>query len=75
MPTKLHKKSIIQKTALVSFSLLVSKFLGIIRDVIQMRYMGVGALSDAFNIAIKIPTVLRKFLQKGHLAPLLYLQS
>lgn len=65
MPTKLHKKSIIQKTILVSFSLLVSKFLGIIRDVIQIRYLGVGALSDAFNIAIKIPTVLRKIFAEG----------
>ncbi len=68
MPTKLHKKSILKNTAFVSFSLLMSKFLGVIRDVIQVRYMGVGALSDAFNIAFKIPQLLRKVFAEGALS-------
>ena len=65
MTTKLHKKTILHKTALVAFLSLLSKFLGIIRDVIQVRYMGVGALSDAFNIAFKIPQLLRKIFADG----------
>lgn len=68
MSIKLHKKSILKNTALVSFSLLISKFLGFVRDVIQVRYMGVGALSDAFNIAIKIPQLLRKIFAEGALS-------
>ena len=66
--SKLHKKSILKNTAFVSFSLLMSKFLGVIRDVLQVRYMGVGALSDAFNIAFKIPQVLRKIFAEGALS-------
>ncbi len=68
MSTKLHKKSILKHTAFVSLASLMSKFLGVIRDVIQVRYMGVGALSDAFNIAFKIPQVLRKIFAEGALS-------
>lgn len=68
MTTKLHKKTILHKTALVAFLSLLSKFLGIIRDVIQVQYMGVGALSDAFNIAFKIPQLLRKIFADGALS-------
>lgn len=68
MPAQLHKKAILKKTVLVSISLLMSKFLGVIRDVIQIRYMGVGALSDAFNIAFKIPQLLRKIFAEGALS-------
>ena len=61
----LDKKSILKKTALVSISLLFSKLLGIPREVLQVRYLGVGPLSDAFNTALKIPSFLRKIFAEG----------
>lgn len=61
----LHKKSILKKTALVSISLLFSKLLGIPREILQVRYLGVGPLSDAFNSALKIPSLLRRIFAEG----------
>ncbi len=68
MSKKLKKSSILKKTASVSLSLLFSKFLGVIREVVQISYLGVGPLSDAFNTAMKIPTLLRKLFAEGALS-------
>jgi len=65
---KLHKNSILSKTARVSIVLLLSKFLGVAREIIQAKYLGVGSLSDAFNTAMKIPTLLRKIFAEGALS-------
>jgi putative peptidoglycan lipid II flippase len=66
--TKLHKKSILKKTASVSASLLFSKLLGVVREVVQVSYLGVGELSDAFNTALKLPNLLRKIFAEGALS-------
>jgi putative peptidoglycan lipid II flippase len=66
--SRLQKKSILRKTASVSLLLLLSKFLGIIREVVQVSYLGVGPLSDAFNAAMKIPNLLRKLFAEGALS-------
>lgn len=68
MSKKLEKKSILKMTASVSLSLLFSKFLGIIREVVQVSYLGVGPLSDAFNTALRIPNLLRKLFAEGALS-------
>lgn len=68
MQSHLHKKSILKKTAQVGISLLLSKFLGIAREVLQVKYLGVGAASDAFSIAYKIPNLLRKIFAEGALS-------
>lgn len=68
MHRRLHKKSILKKTAQVGASLLLSKFLGIAREVLQVKYLGVGQLSDAFNIAYRIPNMLRKIFAEGALS-------
>ncbi len=65
---KLHKKSILKKTASVSASLLFSKLLGVVREIFQVSYLGVGAFSDAFNTALKIPNLLRKIFAEGALS-------
>lgn len=68
MAENLHKKSIVRKTAFVSIALLLSKFLGVAREVFQVRYLGVGPLSDAFNSAFKIPNLLRRIFAEGALS-------
>jgi putative peptidoglycan lipid II flippase len=65
---KLHKKSIVKTTAFTSIALLLSKCMGIAREFIQVSYLGVGPLSDAFNTAFKIPTILRKIFAEGALS-------
>ncbi len=39
-----------------------------IRDVIMFHIFGVGALTDAFNVAFTIPNVLRRFFAEGAFA-------
>lgn len=68
MESKLKKKSILQKTAQVGFSSLISKFLGIMREILQVHYLGIGPISDAFNMAYKIPNSLRKVFAEGALS-------
>lgn len=68
MQGQLHKKSILRKTAEVGSSSLISKFLAIAREIIQVKYLGIGVASDAFSIAFKIPSVLRKVFAEGALS-------
>ncbi len=62
------RKSIIQKTVQVGGSTLISRFLGIIREILMIRYMGASALSDAFITAWKVPNSLRKIFAEGALS-------
>lgn len=53
---------------LVSGSTLVSRLLGVARELLWSRYLGVGILSDAFFTAYKIPNSLRKVFAEGALS-------
>ncbi|MCX5922915.1 MAG: murein biosynthesis integral membrane protein MurJ [Candidatus Dependentiae bacterium] len=68
MSTVLHKKSILKKTFEVGSSTLLSRFFGIIREVLMVRYLGAGAISDGFLTAYKIPNLLRKIFAEGALS-------
>lgn len=67
MSSTLNKKSIFKKTAQVSFSTLLSRFLGIAREMIAARYMSL-LVRDAFFTAFKIPNSLRKIFAEGALS-------
>jgi putative peptidoglycan lipid II flippase len=67
-PSTLHKKSIIRKTIEVGSSTLVSRVLGIAREVLLARFLGAGAISDAFITAFKIPNSMRKVFAEGALS-------
>ena len=60
--------SIIKKTLQIGGSTLVSRFLGIIRELLMVKYLGAGATSDAFLTAFKIPNSLRKIFAEGALS-------
>ncbi len=62
------RKSIMQKTMQVGGSTLISRCLGIVREILQVRYMGASALSDAFITAWKVPNSLRKIFAEGALS-------
>ncbi|GMU18922.1 MAG: hypothetical protein AMXMBFR12_01140 [Candidatus Babeliales bacterium] len=64
----MHRKSIIKKTIQIGSSTLTSRFLGIIRDLLMIRYLGVGLVSDAFTIAYRMPNTLRKVFAEGALS-------
>lgn len=62
------RKFILKKTIEVGASTLVSRVLGIIREVLQVHFLGVGPFSDAFIAAFKIPNSLRKIFAEGALS-------
>ena len=62
------KKSILSKTIQVGFFTLMSRFLGIVREYLQVRYIGPGLLSDAFVVAYRLPNSLRKIFAEGALS-------
>lgn len=64
----MHRKSIIKKTIQIGSSTLTSRFLGIIRDLLMIRYLGVGLVSDAFTVAYRMPNTLRKVFAEGALS-------
>ncbi|OGB83796.1 murein biosynthesis integral membrane protein MurJ [candidate division TM6 bacterium RIFCSPHIGHO2_12_FULL_32_22] len=66
--TILKKRSILSKTFQVGFLTFLSRILGLAREVLQARFLGVGALSDAFIIAFKLPNSLRKIFAEGALS-------
>jgi putative peptidoglycan lipid II flippase len=64
----LTKNKIIKKTIEVGSSTLLSRFFGIVREVLMVKYLGVSGLSDAFLTAYKIPNSLRKIFAEGALS-------
>lgn len=61
------KRSIIRKTFEFGVPTFLSRMLGLVREILQARIMGVGVVSDAFIAAFKIPNSLRKIFAEGAL--------
>lgn len=65
---RLDKKRITIGALIQAIYTLVSRIAGMVRDVITFHIFGVGALTDAFNVAFTIPNVLRRFFAEGAFA-------
>lgn len=61
----LQRKSIVNKMLQFGVMTFASRMLGLLREILQARYLGVGILSDAFIIALKLPLSLRKIFAEG----------
>jgi putative peptidoglycan lipid II flippase len=64
----MNKKTMIKKTISVGGSTLLSRVLGIVREVLQAQYLGVNAMSDAFVAAFQVPNSFRKIFVEGALS-------
>ena len=53
------------KTSVVSGMTLVSRILGLVRDVVFARFFGASMVMDAFLVAQRIPNMLRRFFAEG----------
>jgi putative peptidoglycan lipid II flippase len=67
MNLNLNKKSILKKTFQVGILTFLSRILGVFREVLQVNFLGVGALSDAFITAFRIPNFFRHIFAEGAL--------
>lgn len=57
--------SLVQKSSVVGGMTLISRILGLLRDVIFARFFGASLVMDAFLIANRIPNMLRRFFAEG----------
>ena len=53
------------KTSLVSGMTLLSRILGLVRDIVFARFFGASLIMDAFLVANRIPNMLRRFFAEG----------
>ncbi|WP_028240867.1 murein biosynthesis integral membrane protein MurJ [Stutzerimonas azotifigens] len=68
MAEKSAKGGLLRSSAVVSVMTLLSRVLGMIRDMVVANYFGSGAAADAFFIAFKIPNFLRRLFAEGAFA-------
>jgi putative peptidoglycan lipid II flippase len=64
-------RSIIKKAVGIGSSTLLSRFFAYFREVLTMQFLGVGVISDAFFLALRVPTSLRKIFAEGALSSVL----
>ncbi len=58
-------RSLLKSTAVVSAMTMISRVLGFVRDVVFATFFGVGAGTDAFFVAFKIPNFFRRLFAEG----------
>lgn len=63
-----QKSTIVKKTIQVGGSTLLSRLLGLAREILMVNFLGAGIVSDAFFTAYKIPNSLRKVFAEGALS-------
>lgn len=64
----MSRKSLMKKTLQVGGATLMSRMLGVTRDVLLSRFLGLGVVSDAFITAFKIPNFFRHIFAEGALS-------
>ena len=67
MKHALTKKSIIKHTLQVGGNTFVSRLLGLAREILQVKFLGVGVVADAFTAAFFLPNSFRKIFAEGAL--------
>jgi putative peptidoglycan lipid II flippase len=56
---------LLKSTSVVGGMTLVSRIMGLARDMVFSRLFGAGPIMDAFFVAFKIPNLLRRFFAEG----------
>ncbi|NWN92641.1 murein biosynthesis integral membrane protein MurJ [Marinobacter adhaerens] len=56
---------LLRSSGLVGIMTMLSRVLGLVRDIVIARYFGAGAGADAFFVAFKIPNFLRRLFAEG----------
>jgi putative peptidoglycan lipid II flippase len=68
MSQQLHKKSIVMKTLQVGAATFLSRMIAILREILMVKFLGIGALSDAFIAAFRFPNIFRHVFAEGALS-------
>ena len=62
-----EQREIVRATGVISSATLISRILGLIRDMVIAAFFGATAATDAFFLALTIPNLLRRLLGEGTL--------
>ncbi len=62
------KTSLLKSSAVVSSMTMISRVLGLVRDIVLAPLLGAGGSADAFFVAFKIPNFLRRLFAEGAFA-------
>ena len=62
------ERRLLQSTSVVGAMTLLSRVLGLVRDVVFARFFGATYVMDAFFVAFKIPNIFRRFFAEGAFA-------
>jgi putative peptidoglycan lipid II flippase len=57
--------SLFKSASLVSLLTLASRITGLVRELLMASTFGASALTDAFNVAFRIPNLLRRLFAEG----------
>ena len=60
-----HAVSLFKSASLVSLLTLASRITGLVRELLMAATFGASAMTDAFNIAFRIPNLLRRLFAEG----------
>ena len=60
--------SVAKSAGIVSIAVMFSRVLGLVRELIFAKYFGAGFLMDAYQVAFRIPNVLRDLFAEGALS-------
>ena len=62
------KRSLLRSGSALSILTLVSRMLGLLREMTKAALLGTSALSDAFSVAFLIPNLFRRLFAEGSIS-------
>ncbi len=68
VPKKAKSSGLLRSSIIVSLMTLLSRVLGMVRDIVVARYFGSNSAADAFFVAFRIPNFLRRLFAEGAFA-------
>lgn len=63
--TQVSGRRLLKSTSTVGAMTLLSRILGLVRDVVFARFFGAGPVMDAFFVAFRIPNIFRRWSAEG----------
>ena len=66
--SRLSGAALLRHGSAVSLLTLVSRILGLLREMTKARFLGTSALSDAFSVAFMLPNLFRRLFAEGSIA-------
>ncbi|MCC7329087.1 MAG: murein biosynthesis integral membrane protein MurJ [Gammaproteobacteria bacterium] len=64
-PTHVSGRHLLRSTTTVGAMTLLSRLLGLVRDMVYARFFGASPVMDAFFVAFKIPNIFRRWSAEG----------